>query len=82
MAPSVYVESGKQGEAGSESDRLGSPIPPLRVELSGTNKKMILPLWSVLLWFGVCLTDLVLCNSYHQTRPMSSRCCVADCKSF
>ncbi|XP_024384353.1 protein unc-13 homolog [Physcomitrium patens] len=28
-------ENGKQEEAGPASDRLGSPIPPLRVELSG-----------------------------------------------
>lgn len=34
MAPSVLTENGKQGEVDSESDRLGSPIPPLKVELS------------------------------------------------
>ncbi|KAG0560384.1 hypothetical protein M758_10G172500 [Ceratodon purpureus] len=35
MAPSVKMgENGKQGETGSDSDRLASPLPPLKVELS------------------------------------------------
>lgn len=38
MAPSVVGENVKQGEAGSDSDRLVSPLPPLKVDLSGANE--------------------------------------------
>lgn len=64
MAPSFVGENGKQGEAGSDSDRLVSPLPPLKVDLSGADE------YAFFLCRAFSLVQVwhvgLLCNSRQQ----------------
>jgi hypothetical protein len=63
MAPSAKLgENGKQGETGSDSDRLASPLPPLKVDLSGANGYGSFCVRA----FNLVHVWLIVCNSHQQ----------------
>ena len=65
-------ENGKQGESGSVSDRLTSPLPSLRVDLSGAYECVSSSIErSTWLRFGIRASCLSLINNYADISAVS-----------